>query len=84
MCPKCGAAFDRHTHEQWLATQLEDRLMTQVELERALKVAGTPITTRTLRTWASAGKIEMVEDGLYRFADALHWARQRHMKGSAV
>lgn len=84
MCPKCGAGFDRHTHEQWLATQLENRLMTQTEIARALKVAGTPITTRTLRTWASIGKIEMVEDGLYRFADALHWARQRHMKGSAA
>lgn len=77
MCPKCGAGFDRASHEAWLAEQMNERLMTQTELVTALKTLGTPVTDRTIRRWVAAGKLTPVEEGLYRLAQAINLAPRK-------
>lgn len=82
-CKECGERFDRTSHEAFLATQFEERLMTVSELRAALVRAGTPVPISTLYRWAAKERITTPDGELYRFSDAYALATQKRRPGAA-
>lgn len=80
-CPECLTETTRDEQRGFVAERMEDRLMTVTEIGRALKVVGMPVPPGTLRRWASGEKpkLEPVEEGLYRLAQAMELAGERRV-----
>lgn len=70
VCRECGQPFTLAEQRQFLKVAMEDRLMTQAELPRALKVLGLEVKPGTVRKWVERERLIEVIDGLYRLADA--------------
>ena len=72
-CRECGAEFSREGQMEFLAREMQDRLMTQTEIARALKIVGHAVQAATVYKWVEREKLKPAVEGerLYRFADAL-------------
>lgn len=72
-CRECGCEFTRAGQLDYLAREMEDRLMEPAEIVRALKIVGHAVQAATVFKWVQRGKLRPAVEGerLYRFADAL-------------
>ncbi|MGB2557747.1 hypothetical protein [Cellulosimicrobium cellulans] len=73
-CPVCGAEWQQGHQENYILAQLDDVLMTPVELHHALRNIGHVVPRGTIRSWISRGRLKSEEEDLYRLADALKLA----------
>lgn len=76
-CPACLTDINREDQKAWVSERMADRLMTQTELLRGLKVAGFPVSDRTILRWVEKEKLTAPDwaAGMYSFGDALDLAR---------
>lgn len=72
-CRECGTEYTRAEQMDWVAEQMNDRLMTASEIVSALVVLRVEPTPgiKTVRSWVRRGKLPEVAPGLYRLADAV-------------
>lgn len=75
-CRSCGTAFTYAGQHEFVAREMEVRLMTLAEIARGLAYMEKPRSIRTLQEWVQLEKLEPVievegEQSLYRFRDAL-------------
>lgn len=72
-CRECGAEFTYEGQREFIARELETRLMTPVEIVRGLKIIGHQVQVATVYKWVEREKLRPAVEGerLYRFADAL-------------
>ena len=75
-CPHCRTTHTESEQQQWLDTQMQERLMTLTEIGHALKTIGTPTNPNTIRQWAKRGRLVQAEEGLYKLQDAHNLARK--------
>lgn len=75
-CGECGRTFESQAWREHLEAAFESRLMTRSELVSALVVMGVEVRPKTLDKWVERRRLVAVEDGLYRFAEALDLAEQ--------
>lgn len=75
-CNQCHTPTTEPEQQQWLDQQLSDRLMTLTEIGHALKTIGTPTNPATIRQWAKRGRLNPIEEGLYKLQDAHNLATQ--------
>lgn len=73
-CPVCGAEWKQDTQHNYIQTQLDNVLMTPVELHHALANIGHHVPRGTIRSWISRGRLKPEEEDLYRLSDALKLA----------
>ena len=73
-CRVCGTPFTLAEQMEWLAVELEERLMTMSEIVSALVVLGVETPVGTVKSWISRKRLLPVDEGddvrLYRLADA--------------
>lgn len=70
-CRVCGVEQTVNEQRAWIGVQMEERLMTQTELGRALKILGHDIQAATVRKWVERKRLVETVDGLYRLVDAV-------------
>jgi len=78
-CRECGEPFTYAGQREFIARELEARLMTPVEIVRGLKIVGHQVQAATVFKWVQRGKLVPAFEGerLYRFADALGIVEKR-------
>jgi hypothetical protein len=74
ICRECGTEFTLATQRDFLRAELSTRLMTQTEILRGLKTIDRDRAPSTVSGWVKTGKLEPIEEGLYRFEDAMRLA----------
>lgn len=83
-CPECGATTDVVERREWMAQQLEDRLMTRGEIIAALTILETEVKVRTLDKWIERRHLLAAFPGmtpqLYPFKDAKALAERHHAR----
>ena len=76
VCRECGTGFTEVEQAAYVRDELEERLMTPIEIVRALKIVGHEVKPGTVFKWVQRGRLKEVVDGLYRLADALDLAKR--------
>lgn len=71
ICPVCGAFSPIGAQQEYIANELDNVLMTPIELHHALRNIGHDVPRGTIRSWISRGKLKPQEEDLYRLSDAL-------------
>ena len=72
ICPVCDAFSPIGAQQEYIANELDNVLLTPVELHHALRNIGHDIPRGTIRSWISRGKLKPQEEDLYRLSDALN------------
>lgn len=70
-CPVCGTEWREQAQLNYIRTELDNVLMTPIELHHALRNIGHDVPRGTIRSWISRGKLKPQEEDLYRLSDAL-------------
>jgi hypothetical protein len=85
-CRECGTEFTEDEQREWVAGEMQDRLMTATEIGSALVVLGFPAPASTVRSWIGRERLKPVGPGeprLYRLAEALGLAKARVGRAAA-
>lgn len=73
-CEHCGVRIEASEQVEWVASHLEDKIMTLSEIRTALAIMGFPRPMSTLKTWVQRKRLVAVSPGRYKLADALSLA----------
>lgn len=83
-CHECGTTWTLADQREYLADELEARLMTASEITSALVVIGHPVPFKTVTSWIDRGRLMSAGDKMYRLTDALDLARLSERRRTKV
>lgn len=70
-CRDCGEPWTITTQRAWLQAELSTRLLTPIEIVRALKTLGHDVKPNTVFKWVQRKRLTPVEEDLYALVDAI-------------